>query len=1417
MANNHNNQIQLDEIFSPSLHPAGLSTGLDEAFEKINSNFLTLANHDFVKGDIGLSVRIVDEPFVNENNEPNVFAQKLKKCIESVSSPAERADISHNDTTITLWDNFDANPGTIQIIYNDNRWLDLKSEQEASIESPDDEFNMNVFGTEDEEIPIPISSMYYIFLDGRFVNDKLGEIDPMQFANIKDLSCILLYDPKATSGLYEDAEGDGAFTVLANAFPTVYYQNNVGLCWKINGRETGMPIQGVSGKHGENSRLYIVRCNELNTSGAILSGDVNQIFDAYEGWCSLSPDDIEELNDKTALIFSPAKNVNDANSCFYFGHLRVEKNMVNDVEEKKVIGVCGQLTNINYGVEIQSVIDAMKSINLYNSGSSTGSEGLKGLFIPINTTDAHLISSTSLTTDRNVLPNNDLIITPIANISEPIINPEHLIVERYLYLRINRPKDQGIFNDLNAVNNVLKYGDCEKNNFVLKYKLDTAYCNTDANNAATTELSNRYCIGYGYYSDETQTDYMNEAIHLTTDNIGYYKVNSDGSVDSSTVVQSPIVSLPWDIQERLYPGTAKYGFPIYKWTLCNVANDFDVDELLSVSGGVNDYGFPDAFRHVYTSTLTPGATTKFAWHNGLQIVDDGYFGINDYMNDGGKRGSLYTVPGYYIDNEPLLSFIKYVPVFENTHKIDKIDPTLNINYNVTITGDKSNSKTGLTVHGLVNCENLTSEIIAATGEFKNIYTRDNIIDDAGIKIGKTDKNLTGYSCIIDDSGNINTDGNIVTPKISVNNVHTNSVLTKNLTSDNININNAKGEKRLFIGDGITQTIDKNEIISTTISVGNVNDIDIKRVDGIIPAKKLSDNLTQPLISSGVPSLHSNNSNIIVSNQVKGSEHLYYPGTFGCPNTKNDNGVYIGGPGRGATGATTKASSTGTQNDDLKHLRTPDFDHVKNYNMYKLQGSGPVGISYSNKSYSYDVATYDNSNIGFSKWTSSNKYEDYIGASVANDFYTDINTDINSSDYEKFYMAKFELKNNKAGNTDEFNKLKRNIPIKFTFNNDYVFRLCLQNKCSNGRWPVLWINSFLTLKVFYKIGASNAVNIESLNKNITFDGNTSHPTYGKHGNPCNTTNDDSGYEWKGFDADGKYIGSNLENEWRYFVYKFRPSQFVLDVNDNNFNEIADAYDNGDTIVFYIVPSLHLHACGQKRAGTTRKTVKGYALSNFIPVKTFSNSSPEYSKNVDNTDLIYNVQNLFTKQTLGVNVPDRSYPIGQKELLCTQDDQFAVMYYDYDYFKSGDSIKSTTICEDGVVMRAGQYTFGLGQCAYVAKGTNIENTGTDTYVSDKYRQNVPVLFYYKNHDGSDTEPKIDFDGVNIPVGAENPQDFDHEKSLQFYADHAGCIPLDDILNVVKFVKTLCSDNEININDPESWGKCKLDYTKPEDNPA
>lgn len=82
----------------------------------------------------------------------------------------------------------------------------------------------------------------------------MGQIPDDDYEGRTDKSCVAVYDGQSDK-----------FVIYNNAFPTMYYEPNVGLCWKINGAKTSMPVRGIPGHDGANGKLNIVK-GQLDTS-----------------------------------------------------------------------------------------------------------------------------------------------------------------------------------------------------------------------------------------------------------------------------------------------------------------------------------------------------------------------------------------------------------------------------------------------------------------------------------------------------------------------------------------------------------------------------------------------------------------------------------------------------------------------------------------------------------------------------------------------------------------------------------------------------------------------------------------------------------------------------------------------------------------------------------------------------------------------------------------------------------------------------------------------------------------------------------------------------------------------------------------------------------------------------------------------
>lgn len=94
-----------------------------------------------------------------------------------------------------------------------------------------------------------VGSLAYIHVDPRFrTKDSTEELDQKHY----DISCVLYCTSSAGSQYNFE---------IVEAFPQMYMGPS-GLCWKINGYETGIPVSGPSGKDGSIRDIKIVKRKE---------------------------------------------------------------------------------------------------------------------------------------------------------------------------------------------------------------------------------------------------------------------------------------------------------------------------------------------------------------------------------------------------------------------------------------------------------------------------------------------------------------------------------------------------------------------------------------------------------------------------------------------------------------------------------------------------------------------------------------------------------------------------------------------------------------------------------------------------------------------------------------------------------------------------------------------------------------------------------------------------------------------------------------------------------------------------------------------------------------------------------------------------------------------------------------------------
>ena len=92
MRDNNNTQNNIvTAIHVPQLSDTNYAKGLSTAFDDINNNFTTLSNHDFIKGDAGTSVSIVEANVWN--NTYTELGEKLRDAIKNGYEPSAYSEI----------------------------------------------------------------------------------------------------------------------------------------------------------------------------------------------------------------------------------------------------------------------------------------------------------------------------------------------------------------------------------------------------------------------------------------------------------------------------------------------------------------------------------------------------------------------------------------------------------------------------------------------------------------------------------------------------------------------------------------------------------------------------------------------------------------------------------------------------------------------------------------------------------------------------------------------------------------------------------------------------------------------------------------------------------------------------------------------------------------------------------------------------------------------------------------------------------------------------------------------------------------------------------------------------------------------------------------------------------------------------
>lgn len=237
-------------------------------FDKINQNFSKIAAAEYLKGDKGNNVKIIEVSFKLGDDK---IITKDGKSIYLNGSP-----VTGNDMATKIQDAIEilaegAGLGPISGINTDINWDDnLKNEQHISfiVEEENDIYNIK-------------SSLWYIYNDPRFANPQ----DNPKYSDLFNTSCVVYYD--------------GVQFKAHQPFPTIYYHKTKGFCWKINNEETEISAQGIQGLPGNSYPVYIVRYVEIQNNE--LEVKITSIFSENESQWITTGTDLDKYNNCTAI------------------------------------------------------------------------------------------------------------------------------------------------------------------------------------------------------------------------------------------------------------------------------------------------------------------------------------------------------------------------------------------------------------------------------------------------------------------------------------------------------------------------------------------------------------------------------------------------------------------------------------------------------------------------------------------------------------------------------------------------------------------------------------------------------------------------------------------------------------------------------------------------------------------------------------------------------------------------------------------------------------------------------------------------------------------------------------------------------------------------------------------------------------
>ena len=244
--------IGLTDITTVELGNSTIGEDINSKFEKIHNNFNVLSTTDYLKGDKGNSVKIIEFPIGLSITDPNQYPVVYEQnSLENRLTPEKL----YNDLVLIITSDSESETQTLISELNG-----LGGDGYDKIDLICEEVIENGIVKN-----IIKGSLPFLYLDPNFSNGQNLSADKLNY------SCLIVY-------------GNNGMEKL-NSIPKLYYDENIedgennkgSFCWEINGHKTGIIAQGPQGKNGHDGNCYIVKLGDQIEIG-------NENFDKDAGF-----------------------------------------------------------------------------------------------------------------------------------------------------------------------------------------------------------------------------------------------------------------------------------------------------------------------------------------------------------------------------------------------------------------------------------------------------------------------------------------------------------------------------------------------------------------------------------------------------------------------------------------------------------------------------------------------------------------------------------------------------------------------------------------------------------------------------------------------------------------------------------------------------------------------------------------------------------------------------------------------------------------------------------------------------------------------------------------------------------------------------------------------------------------------------